>query len=166
VSQVAYRMVPNQYTYRPYQAKICLAKLEGDEMKFIGGQSGSGKDDIVFQSDLVAGDYFVFSEVDFDGRVPINHYVLSSYSPANLNFEKGYFADFLEKALSSEAQQNPNKTSYAAQGQDQIYMTTGMSESGYGYVYYHNGSSTTTLNETVTFTTFEGLELQHPYEGV
>jgi hypothetical protein len=160
-------MVPKQYGYRPFTGRICVAKLEGDGLNFVGGTNGEGKDDLVFEANLTSGDYFAFTEVDFGANAPAQHYVLASYSPANLSFEKGFFAEFLEKAISSCARRNPERTTFDRDGHPDVFFCVNLSDSntGYGYVYYENNSTTSTLNETVTFPTFEGLELQAPHSG-
>jgi len=40
-----------------------------------------------------------------------------------------------------------------------------MCEEGYGYVLYKNDTADSSLQETVTYTKFEGLALSKPYKG-
>ena len=167
VSQVARRMMPKQYGYSPFMAKIMVGRLDGSNIEFIGGKHQKYRDDVVFEADLQAGDYFIFTEVDFDSSIPIDEYVLASYTAAPSSLERSHFDRFFEKALISCAQKYGQRNDYAGEGRSDVYMCYGLQETdcGYGFVYYRNDSSDATLVETVNFPVFKDMKLMPPYQG-
>jgi len=54
--------------------------------------------------------------------------------------------------------------SYADLGQPNCFRAVELEDLGYGFIYYQNKSQKT-LNETINFTTLEGLKLVKPNRG-
>ena len=63
LSQLAYRIVPREYGYHPYNAKMILAKLDKENkdfpLQYIDAIVAE-KDDIPLEADLIAGEYYLF----------------------------------------------------------------------------------------------------------
>jgi Calpain family cysteine protease len=80
LSQLAYRIVPKEYGYHPYNAKMILAKLDKENkdfpLQFIDAIVAD-KDDIPLEADLIAGEYYLFCEVDWDESRPHDSFVVS-----------------------------------------------------------------------------------------
>lgn len=73
LSQLAFRIVPKEYNYHPYNAKMILVRSDKENKEFpleyIDAIVDS-KDDISIEADLVAGEYYLFVEVDWDDVRP------------------------------------------------------------------------------------------------
>lgn len=97
-SQLAYRIV------RPYNAKMLLARLDKDNpdfpLEYINGVVDE-KDEISLEADLIAGEYYLFAEVDWTEDRPHDSFVVSFYGPHAANLYEKSYPSFLEKALSS-----------------------------------------------------------------
>lgn len=63
LSQLAYRIVPKEYGYKPYNAKMILARLEKDNkdfpLEYIDAIVDE-KDEIAIEADLIAGEYYLY----------------------------------------------------------------------------------------------------------
>lgn len=72
-SQLAYRIVPKQYEYYPYNTKMMLARLDptSDDypLQYIDATVDE-KDEVTLEADLVAGEYYLFLEIDWDESRP------------------------------------------------------------------------------------------------
>ena len=69
LSQLAFRIVPKEYNYHPYNAKMILARADKENkdfpLQYIDAIVDS-RDDMSIEADLVAGEYHLFVEVDWD----------------------------------------------------------------------------------------------------
>jgi hypothetical protein len=82
LSQLAYRIVPREYGYKPYNAKMILARLDKDNkdypLEYITGTVDE-KDELALEADLIAGEYYLFSEVDWNENRPHDSFIVSCY---------------------------------------------------------------------------------------
>lgn len=104
LSQLAYRIVPKEYGYRPYNAKMVLARLDKDNkdypLEYIDAIVDE-KDEIAIEGDLVAGEYYLYCEIDWDENRPHDSFIISFYGPQTANLYEKNYPSFLEKALAS-----------------------------------------------------------------
>ena len=63
LSQLAYRIVPREYGYKPYNAKMVLARLDKDNkdfpLEYIDAIVDE-KDEVAIEGDLVSGEYYLY----------------------------------------------------------------------------------------------------------
>lgn len=91
LSQLAYRIVPKEYKYRPYNAKMILARLDKDNKEFpleYIDAIVAEKDDVSLEADLTykqGGEYYLFCEIDWRDTRPHDTFVVSCYSAQAVN---------------------------------------------------------------------------------
>ena len=104
LSQLAYRIVPKEYGYKPYNARMVLARLDKDNKDFpleYTDATVDEKDEIAIEADLIAGEYYLFCELDWDENRPHDSFIVSFYGPQSVNLYEKNYPSFLEKAFSS-----------------------------------------------------------------
>jgi hypothetical protein len=170
LSQLAYRIVPKEYGYFPYNAKMMLARLDKDNkdfpLQYIDAIVDE-KDDVSLEADLIAGEYYLFVEVDWDESRPHDSCVISSYASHVISLSEKKYPSFLEKALSSCAMLKSQRAYYYDHKQENSFrcMSIGDSKCEYGFLFFNNSSTDAVLEEKINFTNLENLELMEPYEG-
>ena len=170
LSQLAYRIVPKEYQYHPYNAKMMLARLDKDNkdypLQYIDAIVDE-KDDISLEADLIAGEYYLFVEVDWDESRPHDSCVISGYATHEISISEKKYPSFLEKALSSCAMLKSHRSYYYDHKQENSFRCMSVKDSNceYGYLFYHNGSTDAVLEEKINFSNLENLQLMEPYEG-
>jgi len=70
----------------------------------------------------------------------------------------------LQKVFSNHARKSKEKLHYTTKHHPNCYKVRHFTNTGFGYYFYKN-TSTQTLHEQVSFTTFFNLELLPPYKG-
>lgn len=170
LSQLAYRIVPREYGYAPYNAKMILARLDKDNKEFPLEYIDAivdDKDDLPLEADLIAGEYYLFCEVDWTENRPHDSFVVSCYGTHPVNFTEKKYPSFLEKALSSCAMLKSQRTYYYEHKQENSFRCMSIKDSKceYGFVFYNNQSTDAVLEEKINFTKLENLELMAPYSG-
>jgi len=145
---------------------LIVAKQEGNEIKFIQADFKADRE-VWTDEHLTAGEYLVYVKVAWFDRAP-RDFVLSSYGPKDVAFsqvEKNSLPNFVEKVFTEKARKGSKKLeSYADLGQPNCFRAVELEDLGYGFIYYQNKSNKT-LNETINFTTLEGLKLVKPNRG-
>ena len=98
-------MVSKSHNYKPYPARLLLAKVAEDEdfpLTWIDGNFEAREDDCVLEVELEEGEYFVFADVDLNpDEVPITKYVISVYAQGESGLEEGSYDGFLVKTIAS-----------------------------------------------------------------
>jgi len=145
---------------------LVIAKQEGNEIKFI--QADFRADREVWTDDkLEAGEYLLYVKVAWYDKTQ-RDFVLSSYGPENVAFtqvDKTAVPNFVERVFTEKCRRTSKKLeSYADLGQPNCFRSVELEDLGYGFIYYQNKSQKT-LNETINFTTLEGLKLVKPFRG-
>jgi calpain-15 len=170
LSQLAYRIVPKEYNYKPYNAKMILARLDKDNkdypLEYIDAICDE-KDEIAIEADLVAGEYYIFCEIDWDENRPHDSFNVAFHGPQAVNLYEKNYPSFLEKALASCAMLKSQRNYYLDHKQDNSFRCMSIKDSNceYGFVFYQNASSDAVLEEKINFTELENLELLAPYTG-
>lgn len=170
LSQLAYRIVPREYGYKPYNAKMILARLDKDNkdfpLEYIDAIVDE-KDEIPLEAHLIAGEYYLFCEVDWNENRPHDSFIVSCYGPHIVNLYEKNYPSFLEKALSSCAMLKSQRHYYYDHKQENSFrcMSVKDSKCEYGFVFYSNQSKDAVLEEKINFTRLENLELMEPYSG-
>jgi len=115
ISQLAYRIVPKEYNYIPYNSKMILARLDKDNKDFpleYIDATVDEKDEISLEAHLIPGEYYLFIEVDWNESRPHDSCVVSSYTSHEIALSDKKYPSFLEKALSSCAMLKSQRSYY------------------------------------------------------
>ncbi|CAI2386825.1 unnamed protein product [Moneuplotes crassus] len=170
LSQLAYRIVPKEYGYKPYNAKMILARLEKDNkdfpLEFINANVDE-KDEVALEADLVAGEYYLYCEVDWDENRPHDSFIVSFYGPHIANLYEKNYPSFLEKSLASCAMLKSQRHYYYDHKQENSFRCMSVTDSKceYGFLFYYNDSKDAVLEEKINFSALDNLELAEPYSG-
>ncbi|CAI2386441.1 unnamed protein product [Moneuplotes crassus] len=170
LSQLAYRIVPKEYGYKPYNAKMVLARLEKDNkdfpLEYIDAIVDE-KDEIAIEADLIAGEYYLYCEIDWDENRPHDSFIVSFYGPHLANLYEKNYPSFLEKALASCAMLKSQRHYYYDHKQENSFRCMSVTDSKceYGFLFYYNDSKDAVLEEKINFSRLDNLELADPYSG-
>jgi hypothetical protein len=175
-SQLAYRIM-RLYSAKTegvnelnLNCKMLLARLDKDNpdfpLEYISGVVGE-KDEISLEADLIAGEYYLFVEIDWTEDRPHDSFVVSFYGPHAASLYEKSYPSFLEKALSSCAMLRSQRAYYYDHKQENSFrcMSVADSRCEYGFLFYQNASTDAVLEEKISFTKLENLELMEPYSG-
>ena len=155
--------------YSGYEYSHCraiLAKKSGENYEYVWGMRTSKRPEKLFWKNwkFDRGTYVLY--VEFDWSASISHYIVSVYGESQIDFEKREEApEVLELILKSRALQNGECISYSSEGVPECKRYHEILPEGYGYFYYVNKSTRTSIREDCFFKSFKNLELQPPYEG-
>lgn len=170
LSQLAYRIVPKEYGYKPYNAKMILARLDKDNkdypLEYIDAIVDE-KDEVALEASLIAGEYYLFCELDWDENRPHDSFIVSFYGPHVVNLYEKNYPSFLDKALSSCAMLKSQRVFYYDHKQENSFRCMSVSDSKceYGFVFFHNAASDAVLEEKINFKSLQNLEMMEPYSG-
>ena len=125
------------------------------------------EDQITIEQGLVAGEYYLFVEVDIPRNAHFNEFVMNTYSENEITLEQCNYPNFLEKALSSCAMQKTNlRKYYHDHNEPEVFRCFTMEETHceYGYIFWYNGSDEGVLEEKVSFTQMNNVHPMAPYD--
>ena len=146
--------------------RLILCKLYDKEVQYIGGKIGQEREIILEQDLLFNGEeYLLFCQLDT--LAEIKKYVISVYSPHNLDIELiplENFTNILENIYKSCARLS-GKGEYLDNGKILCYKYSDTMPEGYSYIYIENHEDDTTYIEDIKYTKFEGLKLLPPFKG-
>ena len=146
--------------------RLILCKLYDKEVQYIGGKMGQEREIILEQDLLFNGEeYLLFCQLDT--LSDIKKYVISVYSPHNLEIELiplENFTNILENIYKSCARLS-GKGEYLDNGNILCYKYSDTTPEGYSYTYIENHEDDTTYIEDIKYTKFEGLKLLPPFKG-
>ena len=146
--------------------RLILCKLYDKKVQYIGGKIGQEREIILEQDLLFNGEeYLLFCQLDT--LSDIKKYVISVYSPHNLEIELiplENFSNILENIYKSCARLS-GKGEYLDNGKILCYKYSDTTPEGYSYIYIENHEDDTTYIEDIKYTKFEGLKLLPPFKG-
>ena len=146
--------------------RLILCKLYDKKVQYIGGKIGQEREIILEQDLLFNGEeYLLFCQLDI--LAEIKKYVISVYSPHNLDIELiplENFTNILENIYKSCARLS-GKGEYLDNGKILCYKYSDTTPEGYSYIYIENHEDDTTYIEDIKYTKFEGLKLLPPFKG-
>lgn len=91
--------------YSPDNTKMILARVDKSNqrfpLEFIDGKHTMDDDQLTISSDLIAGEYYLFVEIDVPKESLQTSYILNLYAKDEILIEQSSYSGFLEKALSS-----------------------------------------------------------------
>jgi hypothetical protein len=155
--------------------------LVNEAQQYVASVAGQPNRDLHLEvPSLEPGTYYLYTEVDWCQSMT-DEYVITAYGRANVEFQGDYSGSFsklecLKQIFMSKAQASGNGSLSAKDGVARADMgkygakgivkyTDLSAKEGYAYIYYVNDEAEKTYKEELTFTTFNGAELLHPYSG-
>ena len=172
-------MFPKNAGYEYSNTRMCLAKVDEEGcLSFVCGTTGLKSRDTYLECEqLDAGDYFLFTEVDWIANTKEKNCNITCYGPTCLMFEdvtesrdKGEFIkEILIKmacdAQGEEAPEMENIETEVVESNENIKRVTVGTKFGYsGYVII-NDAEDSCYKENAEFKTFTGLTFLAPEEG-
>ena len=160
------------YDYSP--VRIVLAKVEGDKLIYKGGFANSYLRDVWEQYDVEAGEYLVYTEVDWIDESFTDDVGLSVYCDSDISMKNvtTYHKDFMSRVYSLDlAQQEAEEKSL---GQDMYFYSgvhvgadreTGKFMEGFMYDVIENRSRDSNLWVEVFHKAMQNVKLCEPYNG-
>jgi hypothetical protein len=152
--------------------RFILAKRDADtdQLKIIGAKMNQDRENWETFYDLEEGEYLCYVQVDWEAETEMKTICLNSYSSTQTAFtrnETAYFeqSEFLSQCFLEYAVENGTATSYEKHGLPEATKYSQITKFGFGYICFDNQSEDTSIQEEVTYTEFEGLELMKPYRG-
>jgi len=155
---------PQTYPYEYSTVRMMVGRVEQNGLSYVGGKFYNDRN-VVLECNLEAGYYIITLEFywrqNFYQQANIN-----AYSEKKVHFQEVLRADYdlVERnLLKSFALQNSQKVKdYSNIGADQITKHT-ESHLGMIFLYYNNRDHSQKLQESVTLTKYDNLEIQPPY---
>jgi len=168
VSQIDERCYDRNVEYEYSNARFIVIKEDG--LEYVGGSMKCNRDVWKEFPTLEQGDYFIFVEIDWNPSTQHTDFTLSAYGQSPVHFVRDEKTEhskpqLLEQVYKSCAPIHGKRTTYEQHGLPDAEKFFQLCEEGYGYVYIRNDSEESSLKETVTYTKFDGLELQPPFKG-
>ncbi len=108
-------MVSKDHGYKPFPARLIIAKVSEDDqfpIKFITSNFERYENDCSVTFSDGPGDYFIWSDVEFDEAIPLDTYAVAIYAPTEVGLEAGSYDGFLEKAIADCAHTNGRRAQY------------------------------------------------------